>query len=97
MTPSQEFKKHMLALIQDVMEDADVWKTCLNCKHFDEPKELCSICVPSARPPARVITFGCPAFNEIDSEPVTHPKVPATVLPPTPKAPYNDVGDDIPF
>lgn len=67
MTPSQQFKKQLHDIIQEVMEEADVWKTCLNCKRFNEERELCTLCTPPARPPARVIAFGCPSFEEADS------------------------------
>lgn len=88
MTPSQKFKEGMRELIQEVMEEHDLWKTCLNCKFFNEAQELCARCVPPARPPARVITFGCEAFEEIDRVRVVQPK---------PKPVFDDLGDDIPF
>lgn len=37
-----------------------VQRTCLACVHFDEPSEHCKRY--SARPPARVIAYGCDAF-----------------------------------
>lgn len=40
------------------------FKTCLNCKHFNEQLELCNKF--KSRPPARVIAFGCPAHEDID-------------------------------
>lgn len=94
LTPSQKFKKQLHDIIQDIMESADVWKTCLNCKFFSEEKELCLKCVPPARPPARTIAFGCPAFLEIDTE---EPKIGSTIIPAKPKPRFDDLGDDIPF
>ncbi len=38
-------------------------RTCLSCEHFNEKNELCSLA--GARPPARVIVFGCPSFEFI--------------------------------
>ena len=35
--------------------------TCLNCFHFTEGSELCDLA--KARPPARVIAFGCKEFD----------------------------------
>lgn len=52
MTPSQAFKARLHEIIQEVMEEADVWKTCVNCKQFNEDKELCLVCNPPSRPPA---------------------------------------------
>lgn len=37
-------------------------RTCLTCLWFDEKTEQCS--KAAARPPARVIAFGCPAYEE---------------------------------
>lgn len=39
--------------------------TCITCDHFDLSKEVC-MKFNYMRPPARVIAFGCPAYeNEI--------------------------------
>lgn len=93
MSPSQAFKQKLHDIIQEVMEEADVWKTCINCKRFNEDKELCSLCTPPSRPPARVIAFGCPAFEEADTQsgPLVQPK--NTIVPRRP----DDFDDDIPF
>lgn len=37
-------------------------RTCLNCTHFDEPREICNIACK--RPPARVIACGCELHEE---------------------------------
>lgn len=37
--------------------------TCITCMHFDEGKEHCQLY--NARPPARVIAFGCPSHDYI--------------------------------
>lgn len=36
--------------------------TCLNCSHFDEPREICN--KAHKRPPARVIACGCELHQE---------------------------------
>lgn len=35
-------------------------ETCLTCEHFDESTETCALA--KARPPARVIAYGCPCY-----------------------------------
>lgn len=39
-----------------------VWKSCLSCDHFNEGLEQCTLY--KARPPARVIAFGCPSYSD---------------------------------
>ncbi len=39
-------------------------RTCPNCLHFDEAAEVCTFYNPQLRPPARVIAFGCPEFQD---------------------------------
>lgn len=39
-------------------------RTCITCDHWQKPTELCALY--GKRPPAHVIAFGCPAYeNEI--------------------------------
>lgn len=40
-------------------------KTCVQCLHFDTSKELCTLAKPPARPPAKVIAFGCDAYDNV--------------------------------
>lgn len=37
--------------------------TCVNCLHFDEHSEVCK--KYQARPPARVIAYGCEDFDNL--------------------------------
>lgn len=39
-------------------------KSCLNCMHFEEAKELCGFKGYNQRPPARVIVTGCPSHED---------------------------------
>lgn len=51
---------YLLPEIERVLRDC--MTTCLNCEHFDEPREICNLV--SKRPPARVIACGCNAHKE---------------------------------
>lgn len=48
--------------IKDMIEAARLYHSCVSCQHFSEEKELC--CLFNARPPARVIAFGCERWME---------------------------------
>lgn len=53
------------ALVTDAVDEIvkaelPLQRSCLDCAHFDEPSERCK--VADARPPARVIAFGCERF-----------------------------------
>lgn len=44
--------------ISKLKRDIEVFtRSCINCEHFNEEKELCSMF--NARPPARIIALGC--------------------------------------
>lgn len=48
-----------------------VIRTCISCDHFDEKSELCrnlKVTAVPARPPARVIAFGCHGWENIDDD-----------------------------
>lgn len=38
-------------------------RTCLHCDYFEEGQEVCLRAKPPMRPPARVLAFGCPGFE----------------------------------
>lgn len=48
--------------IATLIEEARLHRTCITCEHFDEALELCALA--QARPPARTIAQGCPAWRE---------------------------------
>lgn len=56
---------HGLALrLANTMEAAGVYRNCLTCRHFVEAMETCGEF--NARPPARIIAYGCEKHsNEI--------------------------------
>lgn len=41
--------------------------TCVRCLSFDQQNEICK--VAKARPPAKVIAYGCPQFESEDTIP----------------------------
>jgi hypothetical protein len=41
-----------------------VLQSCINCNHFNEATEICRGVTPfTARPPARIIAYGCPSHS----------------------------------
>lgn len=49
-------------LLHNLIEQTPpIYKSCLNCDHFTEATEQCD--VYKTRPPARVICFGCPKWE----------------------------------
>lgn len=49
--------------VYNLIESARLYRSCLTCEHFDEPTEGCGL-GGGARPPARTIAAGCPAWKE---------------------------------
>lgn len=43
------------------------FQSCINCKNFSEPDELCLLY--EQRPPVRVLVFGCPSYDDIGDIP----------------------------
>lgn len=41
-----------------------IYRSCINCEHFDEPNEKCKLY--NQRPPARVIAYGCEEYEDIE-------------------------------
>lgn len=41
----------------------DPRKSCLSCRWFEENTERCLLSNPMVRPPARVIAYGCPSWD----------------------------------
>lgn len=55
-----------MELFNHVLIEANALNSCLPCKHFDEEHEMCMRHL--ARPPARVIAYGCQDFDEKENE-----------------------------
>lgn len=43
------------------------YQTCIICRNFNENKEECKLF--NAKPPARVIAFGCDKFDDLEEIP----------------------------
>lgn len=43
--------------------EASIFRSCLSCLNFDAKKEVCLVCRPAQRPPAKTVVFGCPAWE----------------------------------
>lgn len=63
----QQIYENVAALLQPVIVNTlhTATRTCLTCDHFKEHSgEVCGLY--HSRPPARIIAFGCPSYeNEI--------------------------------
>ena len=92
-TPPQIFRAQMAEVVQELLEQADCFRTCLSCIHFKEADELCVVSNPPARPPARIIAFGCPAYQDTET-PLS--KIPTPTIPKKVVS-FDDMDDDIPF
>lgn len=108
----ESVREEVAEAVADALDECGYLHTCMNCKHFDEPKELCTFFKPHSRPPARVIAFGCDAFKDaseaiaegvqqvlIPREPERRVDVPVKVGNRVAiiRTGFDDLDDDIPF
>lgn len=56
--------QQMSFLCRALMRHFQLDRKCTNCDHFNTGDEVCMLPRPPARPPARVIANGCPAWEE---------------------------------
>jgi hypothetical protein len=98
-SPAQRFQEQVKASLRELLEETECFNSCLSCVTFNEERELCGQSNPPARPPARVIAFGCPAYIEDESSYSTLPPVQQpTPIPPKTLSDFSDLDDDdIPF
>ena len=65
---SYDLQSAIHGIIIKTIETTDpLYKSCLNCNQFNEQKELCGLA--NQRPPARVIAYGCPSWEDVDEIP----------------------------
>lgn len=58
-----------IGMLTDGLDKCKFVKSCISCDHFREDIEVCNKTLPVAmRPPARVIAFGCPAWENLDDD-----------------------------
>lgn len=57
------FRSDLHEAIEELIERAKIYRSCLTCEHFNEPTEGCGL-AGGARPPARTIAMGCPHWME---------------------------------
>lgn len=50
--------------VEHIIKDNPIYQNCLNCLHFNEEKEICKLYY--LRPPAKVIAYGCPLWEDIE-------------------------------
>ena len=55
-------------IIRTIEGTDPIYKSCMNCINFSEQREGCSL-ANYQRPPARVIAYGCPQWEDIDEIP----------------------------
>lgn len=54
--------------IEKIIEGKPAYRSCLNCINFRETSgELCGLAMQ--RPPARIIAYGCPQYEDVDAIP----------------------------
>lgn len=53
--------------VTKVLSDDSAYQNCLVCNNFNETTELCKLA--NQRPPARIIAYGCPSFEDKEQPP----------------------------
>jgi hypothetical protein len=58
-------KSQLIPAISAIKSFGYIYKSCLNCEHFDELNgEICKLA--KARPPARVIAYACERWVDME-------------------------------
>lgn len=59
-----DFRSGVFGVVSAFIERAEIdpFQTCVTCTNFDHSKELCKLC--GLRPPADVIAYGCPMYDD---------------------------------
>ena len=62
-----DLQSAVIGAVANVLENEPVYRSCMNCFRFNEHVELCNLC--NMRPPARIIAYGCPKWEDIEDIP----------------------------
>lgn len=63
-----DLRSALINTFENTIKQVDpVYISCLNCINFKEKEELCGLV--NQRPPARVIAYGCPRWEDVDEIP----------------------------
>lgn len=49
--------------LEEIIEGARLYRSCLTCDHFTEATEICGLA--QGRPPARIIAMGCEKYLQV--------------------------------
>lgn len=66
---SIDLRGAIIGAIWSIFQKTDIFpfQNCLSCTRFSEPEERCKFF--NAKPPARVIAFGCHEYDDVDKIP----------------------------
>lgn len=62
-----DLQSALIAALEKTNAQNSMFQSCINCLKFREKTEICSLA--NQRPPARVIAFGCPKWEDVDEIP----------------------------
>lgn len=67
---SHDLRASVYNAVEVVIEESFVYTSCMNCINFREHQsETCGLTNPLIRPPARIIAYGCPQWEDKDEIP----------------------------
>lgn len=62
-----EAKSSIQLALENAFQNIYIYQCCLNCENFVEINETCILA--KARPPVRILTYGCEKWTERDTIP----------------------------
>lgn len=67
MRTKAELRTGVWCDLRQIIAETHLYESCITCRRFDEKNEICKLV--NQRPPARVIAFGCPRYDDQDEIP----------------------------